>query len=34
VLFLVSSALVTFGMVFDHLDNQDLELRADDRREP
>jgi glycosyltransferase involved in cell wall biosynthesis len=33
VLFLVSSALVTFGMVFDHLDNQDLELRADDRRE-
>ncbi|WP_340097689.1 glycosyltransferase family 2 protein [Salinibaculum salinum] len=30
VLFLVSASLVTFGMVFDLLDNQDLEFRADE----
>ncbi len=30
VLFLVSASLVTFGMVFDLLDNQDLEFRVDE----
>lgn len=30
ILFLLSASLVTFGMVFDFLDNQDLEFRADD----